>query len=137
MQQARRFDSFRFLDYPLFIIMLNKAALEKAKQTLEQEKVRLDGELAALGGDQVIYPETGGNSDDDNAAEVTEYADEVSLADRLKVELRDTVKALDSVARGTYGRCKYCEKDIDVKRLEARPTSSSCIDCKKSLTQEM
>lgn len=117
--------------------MLDQAFLEKMKELLFKEKTRLESELSALGGEETAYPETGGNSDDDNAAEITEYADEISLTDRLKTELRDTVKALEAVAKGTYGQCKYCHKDIDLKRLEARPTSSSCIDCKKSLTQEM
>ncbi len=117
--------------------MIKSSLPEKMKAVLEQERVRLEKELSVLGGAEVTYPESGGNSDDDNAAEITEYADEVSLSDRLKNELRDTVKALESIAKGTYGKCKYCGKEIDIKRLEARPTSSSCIDCKKSLTQEM
>lgn len=117
--------------------MLNKAFLENIEALLVREKARLEKEINDLGGAEVAYPETGGNSDDDNAAEITEYADEVSLLDRLQTELRDTVKALETIAKGTYGLCKYCGKEIDAKRLEARPTSSSCIDCKKSLTQEL
>lgn len=117
--------------------MLDSSTLEKLKNSLEQEKIRLEAELVAMGGEDVAYPETGGNSEDDNAAEITEYADEISLTDRLKSELRDVKKALESIAKGTYGTCRYCKKDIDVKRLEARPTSSTCIDCKKSLTQEL
>ena len=34
-------------------------------------------------------PESGGNSEDDNAAEVTEYVDELSIEARLETELRD------------------------------------------------
>jgi RNA polymerase-binding protein DksA len=120
--------------------MLQPSVLDKIKALLEQEKLRLEKELSVLGGSETketIYPETGGSSDDDNAAEITEYADGISLADRLQSELRDTIKALEAVAKGTYGTCKYCGKEIDIKRLEARPTSSSCIDCKKSLTQEL
>ncbi len=116
---------------------LNQAFLDKMTALLGEEKIRLESELTALGGEVVLYPETGGNSDDDNAAEITEYADEISLTDRLKLELRDTLKALEALTKGTYGRCKYCGKDIDIKRLEARPTSSSCVECKKSLTQEL
>mgnify|MGYP001591772802 CR=1 FL=1 len=126
-----------FFRYTFTKDMITSSVLEKVKGTLEQERIRLEAEVLALGGADVLYPETGGNSDDDNAAEITEYADEISLADRLKMELRDTVKALESITKGTYGKCKYCGKEIDVKRLEARPTSSSCIDCKKSLTQEL
>ncbi len=83
------------------------------------------------------YPETGGNSEDDNAVEIAEYADELSVENRLEEELRDVESALKSIEAGTYGVCKYCKQDIDEKRLEARPSSSSCISCKKILTQEM
>jgi RNA polymerase-binding transcription factor DksA len=68
--------------------------------------------------------------------EVSEYSDELSLDARLEKELRDVQKALESIEKGTYGICKYCKKDIQEKRLEARPASSSCISCKKVLTQE-
>lgn len=112
------------------------------KQRLEEEKTRLEGELADLGSkdpnkQDAAYPESGGTSDDDNAAEVTEYSDELSIEAKLEAELRDVQKALGSIEKGTYGTCKYCHKEIDMKRLEARPASSSCINCKKILTQEM
>ena len=109
------------------------------------EKTRLERELEEFakkdpknaGAFDVAFPESGGNSDDDNAMEVSSYADELSLSTKLEGELRDVVKALDAVAKGTYGICKYCNKEIDEKRLEARPTSSACINCKKTLTQEL
>lgn len=119
--------------------------LQRFKGELVEEKARLEQELSDLGKKDpnhpghfdTTYPESGGNSDDDNAAEVTEYADELSIEARLEGELRDVNKALVAIDQGTYGVCKYCNKEIDVKRLEARPASSSCINCKKLLTQEM
>lgn len=76
-------------------------------------------------------------SEDDVSEKVSAYADEVSLIGELETQLRDVEKALASVAKGDYGVCKYCGKDIDTKRLEARPSSSSCISCKKLFTQEL
>jgi DnaK suppressor protein len=119
--------------------------LDKMKKRLEDEQARLERDLADIGTKDaelrdrydVTYPETGGNSDDDNAVEVSEYSDELSLKTRLENELRDTKSALRQMAKGKYGICKYCGKEIDEKRLEARPASSSCIACKKALTQEM
>jgi len=119
--------------------------LEHFKARLEEEKTRLEQELGSMGLQDPTqpghyttnYPESGGNSDDDNAGEVAEYADELSLEARLEKELRDVNKSIASVEKGTYGVCKYCSKDIDLKRLEARPASSSCISCKKILTQEV
>lgn len=119
--------------------------IEKMKVQLEQEQQRLEQELLDIGKKDpslqnrydATYPESGGNSDDDNAMEVTEYSDELSIKARLEKELKDTVSALKAIAKGKYGSCRYCKKDIDEKRLEARPASSSCIACKKALTQEV
>ena len=119
--------------------------LEYFNARLEEERARLRQELEDLGMEdplhkgkfEATFPETGSNSEDDNAQEVAEYADDVSIEARLEAELKDVEKALESVKAGTYGVCKYCGKPIDEKRLEARPASSSCIECKKILTQEM
>jgi RNA polymerase-binding transcription factor DksA len=118
---------------------------ERLKARLLEEKARLERDLEdfakkdakAPGGYTLEYPESGGSSDDDNAMEVSNYADELSLGEKLESELRDVKKALDAIEKGAYGTCKYCGKPIDEKRLEARPTSSACITCKKTLTQEM
>ncbi len=60
-----------------------------------------------------------------------------SLENTLKKLLRDIHKALERVEEGTYGICKYCSKKIHEARLRARPASSSCIVCKKTLTEDM
>jgi RNA polymerase-binding transcription factor DksA len=119
--------------------------LAQMKARLEEEKTRLERDLLDIGRKdpknpnhfETNYPESGSNSDDDNAMEIAEYGDDLSLEAKLEKELRDTKKALEAIEKGTYGKCKYCGKEIDEKRLEARPTSSSCISCKKALTQEV
>ncbi len=124
---------------------MDKNTLEHFKQRLVEEQARLEAELNDIGHADPLqkdsftadYPESGSNSEDDNAQEIAEYADDLSIEARLEAELKDVSKALESVEKGTYGTCKYCQKPIDQKRLEARPASSSCIECKKILTQEM
>lgn len=118
--------------------------IERMKVLLEADKQRLERELADIGEKdpaskhyEIAYPESGSNSDDDNAMEITEYGDELSLKARLEKELEDIDKAMTAIRKGKYGICKYCKKDIQEKRLEARPSSSSCIACKKALTQEV
>jgi RNA polymerase-binding transcription factor DksA len=118
--------------------------IAELKKRLEDEKARLERDLSDLGHKDASqpghftanYPESGSNSEDDNAMEIAEFSDDLSLEAKLETELRDTIKALESIEKGNYGVCKYCGKEIDQKRLEARPTSSSCISCKKALTQE-
>ena len=61
----------------------------------------------------------------------------MSLEDTLKKALRDVESSLDRIEKGAYGTCKYCNEEIDEQRIEARPTSSACIKCKKTLTQEV
>ncbi|MFA4954961.1 MAG: TraR/DksA C4-type zinc finger protein [Patescibacteria group bacterium] len=124
---------------------MTQETIANFKQRLVEDRARLLQELEDLGKRdpnrpgrfEVIYPESGSNSEDDNAAEIAEYADSLSMEARIASELRDTEEALKAVETGKYGVCKYCNKEIELKRLEARPSSSSCINCKKILTQEM
>ena len=40
---------------------------------------------------------------------------------------RHSIARIDS---GDYGYCAACGVEIGIKRLEARPTATLCIDCK-------
>lgn len=122
----------------------NKEFLDKIKTTLLAEKENLEKELAKFAkrnphsNDDFDsnFPEYG-DKDDENAAEVAEYAAEVPLEESFEKTLRDTNIALKRLAEGGYGICKYCKKPIEEKRLLARPTSSACVSCKKAITQEL
>lgn len=124
---------------------MKTAQLEHFRKRLEEEQTRLSQERGDFGAEDPqspghftpVYPESGSNSEDDNAMEVAEFADDASIEARVESELRDVEQALKAIDNGTYGVCKYCGQPIDEKRLEARPASSSCISCKKVLTQEM
>ena len=39
-------------------------------------------------------------------------------------------KTLLRIENGTFGICDKCEEEIAFKRLEARPVTTQCIDCK-------
>lgn len=124
---------------------MKKTKLEEFKQILLKEKDRLEEELSQFSHRNPKSPTTDFNSDfpnlgdseDENAAEVAQFTDNLSLEDELERALRDVESALKRVENGTYGLCNYCKQEIDEKRLAARPTSSSCIKCKKTLTQEV
>lgn len=121
---------------------LTQEQIASFKEILLKEKARLAEELKSLGHKdkkgkfEVTYPESGGNSEDDNAVEVTDLVDNEAVSDRLGADLRDVEKALKAIEAGTYGVCKYTGKDIDIRRLQARPTSLTSIEAKKALTQE-
>lgn len=122
---------------------MDKATLDKIQEQLKEEKKRLEQELAEFS-ERNIHNENDfnakfpqyGDKQDENAAEVATYGDYLVLERALEKELRDANEALKNIAQGAYGVCKYCQKPIAEKRLLARPTSSSCVACKKLLTQE-
>ena len=52
------------------------------------------------------------------------------LRGREKAFLDKIQKALEKIDNGTFGTCDDCGEKISIKRLEARPTATLCIDCK-------
>lgn len=118
--------------------------ISQVKEILLKEKARLENDLASftrknpkVAGDyNSDFPDYG-DKEDENAAEVAEYAASLPLEDNLEKGLRDVNKALDNISKDTFGVCKYCKKPIEEKRLLARPTSSACVACKKTITQEL
>ena len=124
---------------------MDKALLEELKQNLLSEKIRLEQELSSFSHRNqnpatvdydADFPNIG-DKEDENASEVAQFSDNLSLEGELEKALRDVDSALKMVEQGTYGSCKYCGNVIDERRLRARPTSTSCIQCKKTLTQEL
>lgn len=123
---------------------MNDAFLQTIKKELETELARLTGELQNLAKHNPAHPEEfeptfpdHGDTEDENAAEVAQFTSNISLEEELAKALRDVEGALDLIKKGEYGICKYCHQEIDERRLQARPTSSSCIQCKKTFTQEV
>lgn len=123
---------------------MNPEIIKQIKTQLLEEKKRLEDELAQFAKRNphnaddfnATFPQYG-DKPDENAAEVAEYMADLTLERTLEKELRDVNEALKNLENGAYGICKYCKKQIDEKRLLARPTSSACITCKKILTQEL
>lgn len=109
---------------------------EKAKLEQELAKFAHRNPHAAESDYDANFPNLG-DKEDENASEVAEFSTNLSLEGELEKALRDIESALRQIDKGVYGICKYCKQPIDEKRLEARPTSSSCIKCKKTLTQEV
>jgi len=74
-----------------------------------------------------------GDDYDENADEIPVYESNLAVEQNLERTLRDINAALARMDDGTYGICKYCDTPIDVRRLEARPASSSCMTCKSRI----
>jgi DnaK suppressor protein len=53
----------------------------------------------------------------------------VALDREVTAELREIERALRRVEDGSYGNCAGCGETVDVRRLQAVPYASLCIDC--------
>ena len=58
------------------------------------------------------------------------------IRDRERKLISKIREALDKIEEGTFGICEECGEEISTKRLEARPVTSLCIECKKKQENE-
>jgi len=66
----------------------------------------------------------------DRATQEEEFSLELRARDRERKLIKKIDESLDKVSSGDYGYCETCGVEIGLKRLEARPTATQCIDCK-------
>lgn len=66
----------------------------------------------------------------DRATQEEEFSLELRTRDRERKLIRKIDEALAALDSGDYGYCNVCGIEIGVRRLEARPTATLCIDCK-------
>jgi len=70
--------------------------------------------------------------EDDTAERATESSgDEVSegIGEMAENEINKIKSALAKIASGTYGICVSCEEKIKIKRLDALPHATKCVNC--------
>jgi len=66
----------------------------------------------------------------DRATQEEEFSLKLRASDRDRKLLRKIDQSLDEIKAGDYGYCHSCGVEIGLRRLEARPTATLCIDCK-------
>jgi DnaK suppressor protein len=66
----------------------------------------------------------------DRASQESDMALELRNRDRERKLIKKIDETLRKIDDGDYGYCNSCGVEIGLKRLEARPTASLCIDCK-------
>jgi len=66
----------------------------------------------------------------DRASQETDIALELRNRDRERKLIKKIDETVGRIDGGDYGFCEACGIEIGLKRLEARPTATLCIDCK-------
>jgi DnaK suppressor protein len=66
----------------------------------------------------------------DRATQESEFSMELRARERERKLIKKIDESIDKLDDGEYGYCESCGVEIGIRRLEARPTASLCIDCK-------
>ena len=100
-----------------FISILNawKEALDSEQEKTEQ----------LIQQDQSNFPDSL-----DRAAKEEEFMLELRKRERERKLISKIEMSLKDIEDDLYGYCETCGVEIGIKRLEARPTATQCIDCK-------
>ena len=103
-----------------------KKQLLKERQTLLQEVSNSYETCRELGQDGV--PDIGDMS---SAAYSRDVLFNVSETQRQRIN--DIDFALEQIEKGEYGICMSCGEEISPRRMEVRPFSRYCIECKTDI----
>ena len=108
---------------------MEKALLEKFRIKLIEKRQESLSEA-----DKTLAEMTDQNSNvpdpNDRATIESDRSFELRIRDRERKLLSKIEEAITRIEEGEYGICEECGCDINVKRLEARPVTTLCIDCK-------
>lgn len=119
---------------------MEEKTIEKLKKILEERKAKVEKDLESIakkdpnmkGDYDAKYPDFGlSQSTDEDALEVQAYENNLSVEYALEIRLQKINQALEKMAKGTYGICDNCGQEIDVRRLEAMPETTTCTTCQK------
>lgn len=86
--------------------------------------------LNALPG-QTVFPDMG-----DQATAETDRNFMLRLRSREQKLIKKIDDALDRIDNGTFGICDDCGMEINIKRLDARPVTTLCMECKTQQEEE-
>jgi DnaK suppressor protein len=66
----------------------------------------------------------------DRATQEEEFSLELRTRDRERKLIKKITSTMELMNSGEYGYCETCGVEIGLRRMEARPTATQCIDCK-------
>ena len=108
---------------------MDEAQLKHFETILNNWKVELmkevDRTVHHMQDDAANFPDP-----NDRATQESEFSLELRARDRERKLIKKIDESLKEIESGSYGFCESCGIEIGIRRLEARPTATLCIDCK-------
>jgi DnaK suppressor protein len=96
--------------------------LETWKRSLMEE---VDRTVHHMQDDAANFPDP-----NDRATQESEFSMELRARDRERKLIKKIEESIRHLDNDDFGYCEACGVEIGVRRLEARPTATLCIDCK-------
>ncbi len=115
------------------LTLREKKTQEMKKRLISQKEALLSEAEEALNElpGQTIFPDLG-----DQASAETDRNFMLRLRGREQRLLKKIENALDRIEQGIFGICEKCGEAINLRRLDARPVTTMCIDCKTQQEEE-
>lgn len=109
---------------------MTKERMKKFKKIFEAQRKTI------LFNDRVVREDFGVCADDrydeiDQAQTDSEQSMRMRLRNREMLYIKKVDEALKRIEEGCFGDCEECGEDIEIRRLEARPTATLCVGCKE------
>jgi DnaK suppressor protein len=96
--------------------------LEQIKAELSEE---IDRTVHTMQDEATVFADP-----NDRASQESDMALELRNRDRERKLIKKIDETIGRIEANEYGYCDSCGVEIGLKRLEARPTATLCIDCK-------
>ena len=108
---------------------MNKKQLAHFRNILEALKIELsqdiDRTVHTMQDEATVFADP-----NDRASQESDMALELRNRDRERKLIKKIEETIAKIESQDYGYCESCGVEIGLKRLEARPTATLCIDCK-------
>ncbi|MEN8220715.1 MAG: RNA polymerase-binding protein DksA [Pseudomonadota bacterium] len=108
---------------------MSKKQLGHFQQILLQQKnnliIEVERTVRHLQDEALIFSDP-----NDQASQEAEFSIELRTMDRERKLIKKIDKVIKTIDSGNYGFCVSCGAEIGLRRLEARPAATLCIDCK-------
>ncbi len=108
---------------------MNPRQLAHFRQILDDQKkglgLDIDRTVHTMQDEATVFADP-----NDRATQESDMSLELRNRDRERKLIKKINETIASIDSGDYGYCDKCGIEIGLKRLEARPTATLCIDCK-------
>ncbi|MBN2468004.1 MAG: RNA polymerase-binding protein DksA [Deltaproteobacteria bacterium] len=114
---------------------MTKAKLQYFKKLLQQQLddllFEVDGTVKDMSGKEDLFPDPV-----DRASLESDRNFVLRIRDRERKLIVKIKEALQRIEDGSFGICESCGEEISEKRLEVRPVTTFCINCKEKQENE-